>query len=166
VLPIRTDRVELRVIEEGDLDEVHAILGDPDTAGSRSFFQPDSASTKRWIERRQRDQAEHGFSMWGAGLLHTGELVALAGLFPRTPLVAEIGYVVRVDHQRRGLATELVSSIVKATDAVGLDLVATIRSSNAASLRVADRAGFVVHQASAATGADELLLLTRPSKSL
>jgi RimJ/RimL family protein N-acetyltransferase len=84
-----------------------------------------------------------GLSLW---LKDTGTFVGGSGLHPRPadPTWREIGYWIHSAHTRRGLATEAVRGIAGAGFAVlGLAAIQIKASErNAASLRVAERAGF------------------------
>ena len=79
--------------------------------------------------------------MWAAELRTTGDLIALCGFFPVDADEVELGYVVRADHWRQGLATELAAAAVSAARGAGYRATATIRSTNTWSLRVARHVG-------------------------
>ena len=109
------------------------------------------------------DQRVHGYSMWCVEDRVSDEVVGLAGLLPADRGEVEVGYVIRSDHQGAGLASEVVAAIVDVADHEGLQLFATIRSGNDASVQVANRCGF------AAAGSiddehGELLVFRRPSR--
>ena len=142
-LPLETRRTRLRPVTHDDLEAVHAILGDPDTTAGVSWGQPNEESTARWIRRRSQQQLEHGFSMWAVELVELGEIVGLCGLFPHDGAEVELGYVTRADSWRQGLATEAAAAVLAAAEARGLEVFATIRTTNEPSLRVARRIGLV-----------------------
>jgi len=133
----------LRPVTTGDLEAVHAILGDEATTSAVSWRQTDLQSTARWIQRRSAQERDYGFSMWAAELRETAEIVGLCGFFPHEHPEIELGYVIRADHWGQGLASELVTAALKAAESASLNVFATIRSANERSLAVARRTGLV-----------------------
>lgn len=140
-LPILTSRLRLRQLDETDVGAVHAVLGDPVTTADVSFGQANPADSAAWIERRLVNQREHGVSMLAVEVIATGELIGLCGFFPHDGTEVELGYVIRADMWRRGLASEAVSAALTAAHDAGLEVFATIRSTNVASLAVARAVG-------------------------
>lgn len=111
------------------------------------------------LTRRQSDElavrlsahiAEHGFGLWAAELLDTGEYVGFIGLqhvpfeAAFTPAV-ELGWRLRTSMWGRGLATEGARGAAEfAFDALGLrEIVAMARADNLASVRVMRRLGMI-----------------------
>ncbi len=141
--PILTRRTRLRPLAEGDVAAVHSILGDDATTADVSFGQPDLEATASYVERRMKQQQDHGFSMWAVELLESGEVVGLCGFFPGDDRELELGYVIRADHWGKGLATEAVSAAIDAAKAGDHRVYATIRPTNLRSLAVAGRVGLI-----------------------
>lgn len=142
LVPIETDRFLLRALVPADALGVFRILGDQQTTANVSFGQPDLDAAAAWVGRRCENERSHGFSMWGAQLREASQLVALCGFFPtETESEVELGYVVHADCWGRGWATELAFAAVGVIRKRGLSVVATIRPSNAASIRVAQKVG-------------------------
>jgi len=84
-----------------------------------------------------------GLGLW---LTDSGAFAGGSGLHPRPadPTWREIGYWIHSAHTGQGLATEAVRGIVEAGFALGLTAIQLHASErNVASLRVAERAGFV-----------------------
>ena len=105
---MRTERLLLRELNEGDLDDLAGILGDP--LVMRHYPHPlDRAETNRWIQRNQTRYREDGHGLWAVLLKETGEFVGDCGLTIQTvegvPEL-EVGYHIKRSHWRRGLATE------------------------------------------------------------
>ena len=145
LVPIKTRRFILRALGPSDGPGVFRILGHAQTTADVSFGQPDLESAASWLGRRCENERSHGFSMWGAQLREASQLVALCGFFPtETDGEVELGYVVHAGCWGRGWATELASAAVGVIRKRGLSVVATIRPSNTASIRVAEKIG--MHQ--------------------
>ena len=106
---------------------------------------PSVADTRSHLSSARQEYlagTDCGLGLW---LRDTGVFVGGIGLHPRPadPRWREIGYWIHSAHIGKGLATEAVRAIAEAGLAAGL-LAVQIRVSerNAASLRVAERAGF------------------------
>jgi len=143
--PASTARLDFRAMTGGDLDDMAALLGDPEVM--RHYPQPKTrAQAREWIEWNQRLYRDHGYGLWVVELRDTGEFVGDCGLTPQrldgvTEL--EVGYHVRAELQGRGLATEAATACRDfARDVLGAGrLVAIIRPDNAPSQRVATKIG-------------------------
>jgi len=92
--------------------------------------------------------AEHGFGLWGASLLETGEVIGFAGLahplwFPVHAHEVEVGWRLHPSFWGKGYATEAGrAALAAARDHLGLDrVIAVIDPANAASIAVATRLG-------------------------
>ncbi|MFM9588374.1 GNAT family N-acetyltransferase [Streptomyces scabiei] len=143
--PPPTPRLAFRQMTEDDLDDMAALLGDPDVM--RHYPRP---RTRRealdWIEWKQRLYRQEGHGLWLLALRATGEFVGDCGLTPQeiegvTEL--EVGYRVRADLQGRGYATEAAAACRDhARDVLRAErLVAIIRPGNRPSQRVAEKIG-------------------------
>lgn len=127
-----------------DLDEIAAMLGDPEVM---AFYPAPKtrAESAAWIERMQRRYAEHGHGLWIIET-HEGEFVGDCGLTWQSvndSPVLEVGYHVRRAMQRRGYATEAARAcvgLVRAELAPTL-LTAIIHPGNRASRGVAENIG-------------------------
>src|SRR6266568_301245 len=142
---IETERLVLRELAPGDLDQLAAILGDPETM--RFYPAPyERDRVVEWIEGNQRRYREDGFGLWGLDLKETGELVGDCGLTIQevegAPFM-EVGYHVKNARWRQGLATEAALACRDhAFDVVGTDrLIALIRPENEPSRGVARNLG-------------------------
>lgn len=108
-----------------------------------------SRSPADWIEWNLDNYQRHGFGLWVVET-HAGEFVGDCGLTMQevegTHLV-EVGWHVRSDLRRRGLATEAAHAVKEAARAAGVEhLVAIIRPDNIASQRVAAHIGLVLER--------------------
>lgn len=138
-----TGRLRFREMDDSDLDNMAAMLGDPEVMA----FYPSPktrAQAQDWIDWNKRNYVEHGFGLW---LLETtdGEFVGDCGLTWQevngTPSL-EVGYHVRADLQGRGYASEAAAACREFARGLGEShLVAIIDPANIASQRVAEKIG-------------------------
>ncbi|WP_329571074.1 GNAT family N-acetyltransferase [Kitasatospora sp. NBC_01266] len=143
--PAPTARLAFRRMTPDDLDDMAALLGDPEVM--RYYPRPkDRAEALAWIEWNQRLYRQQGFGLWLVTLRATGEFVGDCGLTPQeiegtTDL--EVGYHVRADLQGRGYAGEAAAACRDhARDALGAKrLIAIIHPDNTPSQRVAEKTG-------------------------
>jgi len=127
-----------------DLDDLSALLGDPDVM--RYYPAPktrDEASA--WIAWNQRNYAEHAYGLWIIET-HDGQFIGDCGLTWQPvdgTRKLEVGYHVATAWQGVGLATEAAAAcrdLVRERIPV-TELVAIIHPDNRASARVAEKIG-------------------------
>lgn len=105
-LPVRTERLVLRLREDRDLDDLHALYGREDVAR----YLLHDALTRDQLEQRLAERAsEEGL---GLVLELDGRVVGEVALVLRRPRVAELAWVVHPDVGGRGLATEAVRALL------------------------------------------------------
>lgn len=144
LLPQPTARLRFREMTASDLDEMAAMLGDPDVM---AFYPAPKtrAESLEWIERMQERYARDGHALWVIET-HDGEFVGDCGItwqsYNDTP-VREVGYHVVRRFQRRGLATEAAGACVELVrrEFAPTLLTAIIHPENAASRSVAEHLG-------------------------
>ena len=149
-VPPPTPRLAFREMTPDDLDEMAALLGDPEVM----HYYPHPKSRDEalaWIAWNQRLYREHGFGLWLLTLHDTGEFVGDCGLTSQqVDGVAEIevGYHVRAALQGRGLATEAAAACRDyARDVLNVDrLIAIIDPRNRPSQRVAEKLSLLVER--------------------
>ena len=148
--PLPTQRLAFREMTPDDLDDMAALLGDPQVM--RYYPHPKSRrEALDWIAWNQRLYREHGFGLWRLTLRDTGEFVGDCGLTPQEvdgAAETEVGYHVRAALQGRGLATEAAAACRDyARDVLGVDrLIAIIDPRNRPSQRVAEKLGLVMER--------------------
>lgn len=158
---LETDRLVLRELAESDLDDLAAILGDPETM--RFYPAPFSREeSRRWIERNLRRYREHGFGLWALVLKDSGEFVGDCGLTLQDVdgvEELEVGYHVKKSLWRRGLATEAATACRDhAFEVVGVDkLIALVRAENEPSAGVARKLGMTVEKETMRVGMRHLV---------
>jgi RimJ/RimL family protein N-acetyltransferase len=151
-VPPPTPQLVFREMTPDDLDDMAALLGDPEVM--RYYPHPknrDQASA--WITWNQRLYRTHGYGLWLLSLRDTGEFVGNCGLTPQQVdgvTEIEVGYHVRACLQGRGLGTEAAGACRDyARDVLEVDrLVAIIDPHNQPSQRVAENLGLVVARTS------------------
>ena len=137
---LSTRRLVLRPLTRSDVEAVHGILGDERTTEAVSWGQDSVESTAAWVGRRISQQEATGFSMWLVVRATDDQAIGLAGFFPTAaPDRLELGYVIHADHWRQGYGYEAVSAVLALAE--HHDVVATIRSTNAASIALAESLG-------------------------
>lgn len=145
--PLLTERLLLRPMDPGDEDELHAVwsaraaldaLGDPGPWSRRA--------TRDRLARKVAHQSAHGFGTWAVCERDGGRLVGEAGLqhLEDGPQI-EVGWRLAPEVWGRGYATEAARAWLHAGfRELALDrIVAVVEPGNAASRRVAEKAGMV-----------------------
>jgi RimJ/RimL family protein N-acetyltransferase len=147
--PIATERLLLRPLEPDDEAELHETLSDPVTLAAVDREPPwPIEETRESIERRMRNQREHGFSMWAMVERASGRVVGICGLQPleRTGPEVEVGWHVHPAARGRGYATEAGRAALAAGfGALGLErIVAVTHPWNKRSRNVMEKIGLTL----------------------
>ncbi|GAB2725701.1 GNAT family N-acetyltransferase [Kitasatospora kifunensis] len=143
--PSPTQRLAFRQMTEDDLDDMAALLGDPDVM--RHYPRPKTRDEAlAWIDWNQRLYRQEGYGLWLVALRSTGEFIGDCGLTPQEidgATELEVGYHVRADLQGNGYASEAAAACRDhARDVLRAKrLVAIIRPDNTPSQRVAEKIG-------------------------
>jgi [ribosomal protein S5]-alanine N-acetyltransferase len=138
-------RLVLRYLQLGDLDAMHAYLGDPKTM--LHYPQPFSREfVEQQIERNIKRYERYGYGIFAVILKETGQLIGDCGLVWQDLLSGpelEVGYHFHRDHWGRGYATEAAKACIDyAFSNAGVDhIISLIRPENTPSRRVAERNG-------------------------
>jgi RimJ/RimL family protein N-acetyltransferase len=156
-MKLETERLSLRLPEQGELDAYAVILGDPKVVRSLGFGVRNRDETAEAIERMLRHWERHdiglfsvvrkddqrllgrvGFLLWDAENWRNALFHELEG-----PVETEIGWTLGSEFWNQGYATEAaVAARDWALDDRGLSrLVSLIAAENAASIRVAEKIG-------------------------
>jgi RimJ/RimL family protein N-acetyltransferase len=142
---LTTPRLILREMTSADLDDMAALLGDPDVM--RYYPAPKSRDeAQAWIDWNQRLYRERGFGLWAVIVRATGGFAGDCGLTPQRVDGAEeieVGYHIRAGLQGNGYATEAATACRDlARDVLGLRrLIAIIDPANIPSQKVAVNVG-------------------------
>jgi RimJ/RimL family protein N-acetyltransferase len=145
LIPADTARLTFAAMTENDLDDLAALLGDPEVM--RHYPRPKTRyEAQNWITWNQDLYDRVGFGLWVIRSRETGEFVGDCGLTPQDVdgvTETEIGYHVRTEFQGRGYATEAATACRDhAREQLGVRrLIAIIDPANVASQRVAEKIG-------------------------
>jgi [ribosomal protein S5]-alanine N-acetyltransferase len=149
VVTLETPRLVLREMTLADAPALHAVVGGPENM----VWYP-RAYTLDEVRNaivRQMERYATGTGLLGLVLRETGALIGDCGPVWQTveegrPQELEIGYHVRRDHQKRGLATEAARAVRDyAFATLGADhVISLIRPENLPSRRVAEKNGLAV----------------------
>jgi RimJ/RimL family protein N-acetyltransferase len=176
VLPIRTERLLLRIMRPDDAATLAAYRGDPDVARYQAWAMPFTlADAERMLEGQAHldDLDPEGWTQ--VAIEHDGEVVGDLGVCLETSeRGAMLGYTIAPSAQHRGFAGEAAGATVDAlfarTDT--WRIVATTDDANTASMRVIEPLGFrfegIARQASLVRGnwVDEVLFaITRDDRA-
>lgn len=144
-----TARLELRAVDDGDVDLLFDLLSDPRVWSHRpSAVHTDRRRTAAQVARYAADWRHDGLGYWTAWLAD-GTFVGTGGCVRRrvgdgpTGDLWNLYYRVAADLQRQGYATELARAGRAAAAQVAGDLpvVAVVLAHNVASRAVAEAAG-------------------------
>lgn len=142
---IVTDRLILRPLDDADLPEMTAILGDAVTMAfwPRPLTAEEAAA---WVARSARSWEERGYGRWAVRRRDDPRLIGDCGLIDHDVAgerVIDLGYVLSHGHWRRGYATEAVRAV--ADWAFASRRLATLHANvpvdHVASRRVAEKLG-------------------------
>jgi ribosomal-protein-alanine N-acetyltransferase len=142
---LQTERMVLRQMEMGDVDDLMGIFSDP----VAMRYYPNTKSrqeAEEWVRRVQESYRDHGFGLWVAVLEDSGELAGQCGLTVQSVEgidEVEIGYLFLRKFWGRGLATEAAMAVRDhGFHTLGYErLVSLIDPGNLASRRVAEKVG-------------------------
>ena len=141
--------VRLEPVGEEHLAHVARLIADPDVLRFSRTPEPVPAVYERtWLDRVLRGRAEGTMEVFAAFEAATGAFVGM-GLVPvldRGTAEAELGYSVVPEARGRGIATSILRTLTRwAFDEAGVQRATLIIDvGNVASVRVAERAGYVL----------------------
>ncbi|MBW7457541.1 GNAT family N-acetyltransferase [Paenibacillus sepulcri] len=144
---LETERLVLRCYQDEDLPALHDIFAEP---GMMSFYPAPftRSQTRSWIERNQTRYLKDGYGLWAVCLKETNACIGDCGLVAQQidgrPEV-EIGYHIKRGLWSQGYATEAALACRDyGFGHLGLPrLISIIHPRNTASIRVAEKLGFV-----------------------
>lgn len=140
-ISIETERLRLRPVALGDLDEVVRLHEDPEVA--RFMGTPDRQWLEEWVEGSDGEWAELGYGRMAVLDRDSGAFLGRTGL-KRWPQFGEteVGWALQPEARGKGLATEAARAVLEWSQQFELPYVtAMIRPDNPASIAVAERLG-------------------------
>jgi [ribosomal protein S5]-alanine N-acetyltransferase len=159
LLPIVTDRLQLRPLGPDDVDDLVEVYQHPLVA--RWIGPHTTEDVAQEIAQQIEHQASLGYSLWAVEERAGGRLIGDCGLQPleRHGPEIELGYDLHPDAWGRGLATEGARAVMqRAFGPLGLErVVAVVKPDNIASQRVLEKAG--LKRAGTRDAYDEPMLL-------
>lgn len=143
---IETARLILRPMRADDVDDLIHIFADPVVMASFDAQPFNRSQMEAWVARNLAHEAQYGYGLFSVILKAEGRLIGDCGLEQMTVAgrsEVELGYDLRSDYWRRGLATEAATAVRDyAFRTLALPrLVSLIRVGNVASRRVAEKIG-------------------------
>jgi ribosomal-protein-alanine N-acetyltransferase len=158
---LETSRLILREFCPDDADAIARVLSDPETM--RFYPAPyDRTGVEEWIGRNLYRYTKDGHGLWAMILTANGDLIGDCGLIVQNVDgvdQVEIGYHVRRDLWRQGLATEAA----RACRDYGFShlsverLISLIRPENLPSRRVSEKNGMTVWKETTRVGLPHLV---------
>lgn len=143
---LTTERCIVREITEDDLNELYDIYKDPSITRYTEDLYQDREKEREYIKEYISQVYELcGFGIWAVVDKATGRLIGRAGLAWREGFeTPELGYIISADCQRKGIAAEVCSAILKlAQKELQFPLVRVLfERENTASLKLCRKLGF------------------------
>lgn len=144
---LETKRCILRETIEADVDAFYRIYEEPSiTAFMENLFADREEELRYTADYRKNMYEFYGYGIWSVILKETGEVIGRAGLDMRRGFEEpELGFVIGVLWQRRGIAEEVCRAILRyGEEELGFTRVqALTEQENRASLALLKKLGFV-----------------------
>ncbi|MHC5251569.1 GNAT family N-acetyltransferase [Listeria kieliensis] len=139
---LETERLYANEMTQADLPALASMLQDPEVMYAYEHDFSD-ADVRSWLENNLRRYRELGFGLWGIYLKENDQFIGNAGITYQeveNEMVLELGYLLKKIYWHKGYAREITAAIVQyAQDKLHApEIHATIKTTNAASIRVAE----------------------------
>lgn len=119
-----TERLRLRVLRAEDAAPLREITSPPG-----------------WVEAVAARSGDRTLTPWAVTLRDGGAVVGFCGFFVRAVKGTTIGYAILPDYRGRGLATEAAAAVMAWAEQRNIDIYASVRPPNPASVRVLAKIG-------------------------
>ena len=144
MLTLETERTTLRPLTADDFDAVQRWASDPEAVKYMDWGPNTEADTRRFLSDCEKNRAAEPVKKYdfGIALNATGELIGACKIYLLDDLsTAEVGWILRRDHWKRGIATEAAGELLRfGFEALGLHrLFAICMADNYGSYRVMER---------------------------
>jgi len=150
VVIFETERLIVRQLEAGDVDNLYSVTSDPELMQHMGDGQSLSYElTAKWVEVSINNYATKGYGCSAVIDKRDGAFIGFCGLvrseFAEPPDDAELIYALKKPYWGQGLATEVGKAMVDyGYKSCGLKrIIATIDPVNSTSIKVANKIGFV-----------------------
>jgi RimJ/RimL family protein N-acetyltransferase len=169
---LETPRLRLRGFRASDLEPQQATMADPQVYRFLGGAPASREETWRKILGSPGLWALLGYGYWVAERREDGAYLGQIGfadfkrdMAPSIEGLPEMGWIMAREAQGRGYATEAVlAALAWADEALGGgEVVAIISHDNAASIRIAEKGGFI-HREEALYKGEPILLFRRPAR--
>lgn len=146
---LKTERLILRKIEKGDLDDIFEYSSDPEISKYLLWSKHENKRvTKRYLTDVLKKYKNGQFYDWAIEL--DGKMIGICG-FSRIDVLndtAEAGYIVARPYQGKGIASEALNAVLKfGFETLRLNVIKCIAfEENAASLAVMKKCGMKVER--------------------
>jgi RimJ/RimL family protein N-acetyltransferase len=143
---MNSPRISLRPFEVSDLDEMQAVMGNPDVMRFSLSGPKSKTETEDFIKRCRAQYDEFGYGLLAVVYQGENRVIGYCGLFRQEidgVVELEIGYRLHPGYWGRGIATE-AAGMIRDWAFANLDrekLISIIEPDNAASIAVAKKIG-------------------------
>lgn len=111
---LETERLALRQLRDGDLDEIVDYRNDPRCAKYQRWEKTDRDSLAEWIQLRRDDVfGQEGRSQFAIVLKESDEIIGELSVFLEDPTIT-LGYAITYKRHRRGYGFEILSAVIDA----------------------------------------------------
>jgi RimJ/RimL family protein N-acetyltransferase len=170
---LETGRLRLRPFRASDLDAQWASMSDPEVVRFLGGVPQTREETWRKVLGSPGLWALLGYGYWVAERREDGAYLGQIGfadfkrdMSPSIENIPEMGWIMARQAQGQGYATEAVLAALAWADRAlgGGEIVAIISHENAASIRIAEKAGFTGREEAVYNG-EPILLFRRPARA-
>ena len=144
---LETKHLEVRESTVFDVEDFYRIYKDPSITCYMEDLFPEKESEIAYMKAYiEQIYGFYGFGMWTVLLKSTGQVIGRAGLSVREGYeLPELGFVIDVQHQKKGYAYEVCSAILDyAAEELFFEKVqALVQEENAASAGLLNKLGFL-----------------------
>lgn len=147
MLPLHTERLTIRELDEADAPFILELLNDP---GFITYIADRGVRTLEDARAYLRNGpqamiAQHGFGLWRVALSESDEPIGICGILKRDSMPQpDLGYAILTRHCHHGYAHEAASAtLTHAREELGIGRVLAITAlENPASIRLLGKLGF------------------------
>ena len=143
---VKTRRLYLRNLRQADADIMYAYRNDPDCARFQRWEDTSMTAIRKLIDTFRdcvflSDQEEQHYAVCTCDGTFAGDLTYF---YTETDACVTLGITMAPEHQRRGIAREMLASVISAiqTRHPALDIVALIDPENMPSIALFESLGF------------------------